>query len=173
MKKKGFTFAELLVVIAILGIMVSVAVPSIGSTVKYTEKNMTNTVHKILVNAIEGWVKDNYDPSQRPDSFTSVNSQGHPVYMYINNSEIYRNSNLQLSGGSFTLERTPSANQVHVTFEKGVLTTSYYTNVSNPPDVKVVFGVYELTADKSAVAGYDNKLREGYIVKDAYKEVGR
>ena len=65
-KSRGFALIELIVVIVILGILLTMVVPTMSQTREGVSKNQANTIHKIFVNAIDYWIKDNINPAQRP-----------------------------------------------------------------------------------------------------------
>lgn len=143
-RKNAFTFIELLIVVAILGLLLMIASPSFVQSRQFHQKNMVNTTNKVLISAINYWIKDNIDPSQRPSDFNSRNSQGKAVFEYISNREILSTKN---SDGSYTgksnlwietigdpkqnnrVIRTnakPSDDRLDIQFEKGILTVGYF-----------------------------------------------
>lgn len=160
-KRNGFTFAELIVIVAIIGILVSMAVPSIEPALRYTEKNKVNVVHKILINAVDSWVKANYDAAQRPDNINSKNSQGRAVYEYISSQEVYQGANL-IKGTDRVTFGPKEAEKVFVKFEKGVITTEFVNDPAQPSTYKKIFGMYEL--DGEEIKDYNSLLNLNYIV---------
>lgn len=57
--KKGFTLIELLAVIAVLGLIISVAMPSIMRAVRKTDKNLCKNKSELILSAAEIYAQDN------------------------------------------------------------------------------------------------------------------
>ena len=165
-KYKGFSMMEMMVVIAIMSILMMIAIPNMGQVFSFTNKNMINTTNKVIISAIDYWVKDNRNPSQRPDNFNSQNSQGKKVFEYISNNGIYNYTNMQIQKNADGLEYMSFKSDVDapiiVEFMNGRL-------VITPKEEKykkntVVYGVFELDSKKEKILGYESKKQNGFIV---------
>ena len=166
-KYKGFSMMEMMVVIAIMSILMMISIPNMGQVFSFTNKNMINTTNKVIMSAIDYWVKDNRNPSQRPDNFNSQNSQGKRVFEYISNNEIYNYTNMQIQKNTDGSEYMSFKSDVKdipiiVEFERGRLVVSpreekYKKNT-------VVYGVFELDSKKEKILGYESKKQNGFIV---------
>ena len=166
-KYKGFSMMELMVVIAIMSILMMIAIPNMGQVFSFTNKNMINTTNKVIISAIDYWVKDNRNPSQRPDNFNSQNSQGKRVFEYISNNEIYNYTNMQIqknADGSEYMSFKSGEKDIPITvkFEEGVLSITPKEEKYKEKN-KVVYGVFELDLDKK-IKDYENKKQNGLIV---------
>ena len=165
-KYKGFSMMEMMVVIAIMSILMMISIPNMGQVFSFTNKNMINTTNKVIISAIDYWVKDNRNPSQRPDNFNSQNSQGKRVFEYISNNEIYNYTNMQIQKNTDNSEYMSFKSDVDapiiVEFMNGRL-------VITPKEEKykkntVVYGVFELDSKKEKILGYESKKQNGFIV---------
>lgn len=142
-RKNAFTFIEIMIVVAILTILMMMVSPSFVQSRQFHEKNMVNTTNKVLISAINYWIKDNIDPSQRPSDFNSRNSQGKAVFEYISNREILstRDSSGAITGKSNLWIETISGSanttvlrtnaplndgMLNIQFEKGILNVGYF-----------------------------------------------
>ena len=88
-KSGGFTLVELITVVVILGILLMMVVPTMSETRDGVGRNQANTTHKIFVNAIDYWIKDNIKPAQTPENFFIKNSQRKNVVDYISVYDVY------------------------------------------------------------------------------------
>ena len=158
-KYKGFSMMEMMVVIAIMSILMMIAIPNMGQVFSFTNKNMINTTNKVIISSIDYWVKDNRNPSQRPDNFNSQNSQGKKVFEYISNNEIYNYTNMQIQknadGSEYMSFKSDVDAPIIVEFMNGRL-------VITPREEKykkntVVYGVFELDSKKEKILGYESK----------------
>ena len=165
-KYKGFSMMEMMVVIAIMSILMMIAIPNMGQVFSFTNKNMINTTNKVIISAIDYWVKDNRNPSQRPDNFNSQNSQGKKVFEYISNNGIYNYTNMQIQknadGSEYMSFKSDVDAPIIVEFMNGRL-------VITPKEEKykkntVVYGVFELDSKKEKILGYESKKQNGFIV---------
>ena len=86
-RRKGYTLVELTVVLIILGIMM-LGIPNAAQAFRYQQKAEMISMHKVMIAAIDSWVSDNADPTQKPADFNAVNSQGRRVYQYIGDFEV-------------------------------------------------------------------------------------
>ena len=125
-KYKGFSMMELMIVIAIMAILMMIAITNMRQVFSLTNKNMINTTNRVIISAIDYWVKDNRNPSQRPDNFNSQNSQGKKVFEYISNNGIYNYTNMQIqknADGSEYISFKSDEKDIPITvkFEEGVL----------------------------------------------------
>ena len=166
-KYKGFSMMEMMVVIAIMSILMMISIPNMGQVFSFTNKNMINTTNKVIISAIDYWVKDNRNPSQRPDNFNSENSQGKKVFEYISNNEIYNYTNMQIqknTDGSEYMSFKSDVKDIPITveFEEGVLSITPKEEKYKEKN-KVVYGVFELDLDKK-IKDYENKKQNGLIV---------
>ena len=166
-KYKGFSMMEMMVVIAIMSILMMISIPNMGQVFSFTNKNMINTTNKVIISAIDYWVKDNRNPSQRPDNFNSQNSQGKKVFEYISNNEIYNYTNMQMqknADGSEYISFKSDEKDIPITvkFEEGVLSITPKEEKYKEKN-KVVYGVFELDLDKK-IKDYENKKQNGLIV---------
>lgn len=59
--KKGFTLAELLCVIIIIGILFTLAIPSITNIINNEKDNISETMQSIILQALELYIQDNSD----------------------------------------------------------------------------------------------------------------
>ena len=167
-KYKGFSMMELMVVIAIMSILMMIAIPNMGQVFSFTNKNMINTTNKVIISAIDYWVKDNRNPSQRPDNFNSQNSQGKRVFEYISNNEIYNYTNMHIQKNTDNSEYMTFKSDVKdipiiVEFERGRLVVSPKEEKYKEKNT-VVYGVFELNSSKTEIEGYDSKKENGLIV---------
>ena len=164
-KSRGFALVELIVVVIILGV----------------SKNQTNTIHKIFVNAIDYWVKDNINPAQRPDNFFSKNSQGKNVLDYISVNDVYDYTNISKDSSSPTGYNlnTPfvaDSRQVEVKFEKGVLKTTFMFEEpdgsfsSRGDKASLTYGIYDMDPSGN-IKDYNNYVNNKYIVVNDYVEL--
>lgn len=185
-KSRGFALIELLVVIIILGILLTMVVPTMSITRNGVSKNQTNTIHKIFVNAIDYWVKDNINPAQRPDNFFSKNSQGKNVLDYISVKDVLDYTNISKDSSSPTGYNlnTPfvaDSRQVEVKFDKGVLKTRFIfeePDGSFPPEtddkrrdkVSLTYGIYDMDSSGN-IKDYNNYVNNKYIVVNDYVEL--
>lgn len=139
-RKKAFTFIEIMIVVAILSILLLMVTPSFVQSRAYHQRNLVNTTNKILISAIDYWIKDNFDPSQRPSDFNSRNSQGKAVFEYISNREIlsFRDSNNNITGrsnlwidGNILRTNAPLTDgMLDINFQRGILTIGYFDGTS-------------------------------------------
>lgn len=176
-KNLGFTFMELMIVLAILSILMMIAIPSFRPSQEYVQKNMLNTTNKIIVSAINYWIKDNIDPSQRPDNFNSKNSQNKSVYEYISNAEIlsrkdssgnfFGKSNLWIDGSEMKDDLTLKPGMMEIKLEKGVLTTSYI-NDSLIQSHKKEYVLFPLISGKTREESYNFWKNKNYIIEKGY-----
>ena len=175
-KYKGFSMMEMMVVIAIMSILIMVAIPNMGQVFSFTNKNMINTTNKVIISAIDYWVKDNRNPSQRPDNFNSQNSQGKKVFEYISNKEIYNYTNMQIqknADGSEYMSFKSDEKDIPITvkFEEGVLSITPKEEKYKEKNT-VVYGVFELNNDKTEIVDYESKKQNGFIVGAIKKREG-
>lgn len=186
-KKRGFTIIEMTLVVAILSILILLAVPSFKSSANYMHKNSTNTIHKVLANAIEYWSKDNINPIQKPANFNSINSQGHTVIEYLSNKDIIKDTNLKIEKKEVTINErgdkktvqyttvdSSATGVVDVIFEDGVLHTIFINDDgTHNDDISVVFKVFDdLEYDKASnkVTGQKTLKEKNMLLYDIYKE---
>ena len=180
-KSRGFALVELIVVVIILGVLLMMLVPTMSITRNGVSKNQTNTIHKIFVNAIDYWVKDNINPAQRPDNFFSKNSQGKNVLDYISVNDVYDYTNISKDSSSSTGYNlnTPfvaDSRQVEVKFEKGVLTTKFMFeepdgSFSSRRDMaSLTFGIYDMDPSGN-IKDYNIYVNYKYIVVNDYVEL--
>lgn len=175
-KYKGFSMMEMMVVIAIMSILIMVAITNMGQVFSFTNKNMINTTNKVIISAIDYWVKDNRNPSQRPDNFNSQNSQGKKVFEYISNKEIYNYTNMQIqknADGSEYMSFKSDEKDIPITvkFEEGVLSITPKEEKYKEKNT-VVYGVFELNNDKTEIVDYESKKQNGFIVGAIKKREG-
>lgn len=175
-KYKGFSMMEMMVVIAIMSILIMVAIPNMGQVFSFTNKNMINTTNKVIISAIDYWVKDNRNPSQRPDNFNSQNSQNKKVFEYISNKEIYNYTNMQIqknADGSEYMSFKSDEKDIPITvkFEEGVLSITPKEEKYKEKNT-VVYGVFELNNDKTEIVDYESKKQNGFIVGAIKKREG-
>ena len=154
---------ELMIVIVIMAILMMIAIPNTRQVFSFTNKNMINTTNKVIISSIDYWVKNNRNPSQRPDNFNSQNSQGKKVFEYISNKEIYNYTNMQIqknADGSEYMSFKSGEKDIPITvkFEEEVLSIT-----PKEEKYKVVYGVFELDLDKK-IKDYENKKQNGLIV---------
>ena len=180
-KSRGFALVELIVVVIILGVLLMMLVPTMSITRNGVSKNQTNTIHKIFVNAIDYWVKDNINPAQRPDNFFSKNSQGKNVLDYISVNDVYDYTNISKDSSSSTgynLNTTfvADSRQVEVKFEKGVLTTKFMFEEpdgsfsSRRDKASLTYGIYDMDPSGN-IENYNNYVNNKYIVVNDYVEL--
>ena len=167
-KYKGFSMMELMIVIVIMAILMMIAIPNTRQVFSFTNKNMINTTNKVIISSIDYWVKDNRNPSQRPDNFNSQNSQGKRVFEYISNNEIYNYTNMQIQKNTDNSEYMTFKSDVKdipiiVEFERGRLVVSPKEEKYKEKNT-VVYGVFELNSSKTEIEGYDSKKENGLIV---------
>lgn len=162
--------AELIVVIAIISILLLVVSPPFKPTQNYISKNLTNTTHKILVNAIDYWSRDNIEPLQKPANFNSVNSQNHKVYEYISNKEIYNNTNIKIENGNLIKDTSKTKNIIDVDFNDGVLkTTCLDENGSNI--VQLIYPVFKLNPATNSIEDISYKKDTNMLIVNDYKPI--
>lgn len=176
-KNLGFTFMELMIVLAILSILMMIAIPSFRPSQNYVEKNMLNTTNKIIIGAIDYWIKDNIDPSQRPDNFNSKNSQNKSVYEYISNTEILSRkdssgnfvgkSNLWIDGAEMKDNLTLKPGMMEIKLEKGVLTTSYINDAHSKSHEKE-YVLFTIISGKTRDESYKFWKDKNYIIEKNY-----
>ena len=178
-KSRGFALVELIVVVIILGVLLMMLVPTMSITRNGVSKNQTNTIHKIFVNAIDYWVKDNINPAQRPDNFFSKNSQGKNVLDYISVNDVYDYTNISKDSSSPTGYNlnTPfvaDSRQVEVKFEKGVLKTRFMFEdgsfSSRRDKASLTYGIYDMDPSGN-IENYNNYVNNKYIVVNDYVEL--
>lgn len=167
-KVKAFTLYELVLVVAILGILMGIAIPSLLPATNFANKNKVNTMHKVCISAIDSWIRANYDPIQRPDNFNSRNSQGVAVYEYIKSKEIFSMSNLEIDKmQDFLRQKDQEIGKVYITFNNGVLKTTYAASQAEiddqKPELQIVHGVFELDEEEN-IMYYEEKKFLNYIV---------
>lgn len=63
LNKKGFTLVELLVVVIILGVIMSIAIPSITSSVERSKEKQKKQIENIVLSAAKIYVSDHEDVS--------------------------------------------------------------------------------------------------------------
>ena len=175
-KYKGFSMMEMMVVIAIMSILMMIAIPNMGQVFSFTNKNMINTTNKVIISAIDYWVKDNRNPSQRPDNFNSQNSQGKKVFEYISNKEIYNYTNMQIQKNADDSEYMSFKSDekdipITVKFEEGVLSITPKEEKYKEKNT-VVYGVFELNNDKTEIVDYESKKQNGFILGAIKKRKG-
>lgn len=180
-KSRGFALIELIVVIVILGILLTMVVPTMSQTREGVSKNQANTTHKIFVNAIDYWIKDNINPAQRPDNFFSKNSQGKNVLDYISIKDVLDSTNISKDSSSPTGYNlnTPfvaDSRQVEVKFEKGVLKTRFMFEEpdgsfsSRGDKASLTYGIYDIDPSGN-IKDYNNYVNNKYIVVNDYVEL--
>lgn len=59
MNKKGFTLAEVLAVIVLMGILVTIAIPTINTITNNINKRLFNTKKELILTSAEKYAKDN------------------------------------------------------------------------------------------------------------------
>lgn len=69
LNKKGFTLVELLVVIVILGVIMSIAIPSITSSIERSKDKQKEQIIKLIVSAGELYV-DKHKNTVKPGQIT-------------------------------------------------------------------------------------------------------
>ena len=180
-KSRGFTLVELTVVVVIIGILLMMVTPTMSITRNGVSKNQTNTIHKIFVNAVDYWIKDNINPAQRPANFFSKNSQGKEVLDYISVRDVFDSTNISKDSGSATGYNlnTPFVDgerQIQVTFEKGVLKTRFMfkepdgTFSSEGDRASLTYGIYDMDASGN-VKDYNILVNTKFIVTGNYVEL--
>ena len=70
LNKKGFTLVELLVVIVILGVIMSIAIPSITSSIERSKDKQKTQIIKLIVSAGELYVDKHKNTVQQGKSIT-------------------------------------------------------------------------------------------------------
>ena len=162
-KSGGFTLVELITVVVILGILLMMVVPTMSETRDGVGKNQANTTHKIFVNAIDYWVKDNINPAQRPANFFS------------------KSTNISKDSGSANGYKlnTPFVDgyrQVEVKFERGVLKTTFMlaepdgTFSSRGDKASLTYGIYDMDSSGN-VKDYNTLVNNKFIVIGNYVEL--
>lgn len=180
-KSRGFTLPELIVIVIIIGILLMTVVPTMSITKNGVSKNQTNTTHKLFVNAVDYWVKDNINPAQRPANFFSKNSQGKNVLDYIAVNDVFQITNISKDGASATGYNlnTPYVDgerQIEVTFDRGVLKTKFMFpesdgSFSSEGDrASVTYGIYDLDASGNVI-DYNTLVTNKFIVVGNYVEL--
>lgn len=180
-KSRGFTLVELITVVVILGILLMMVVPTMSETRDGVGRNQANTTHKIFVNAIDYWIKDNINPAQRPANFFSKNSQGKNVLDYISVNDVFQSTNISKDSSSATGYKlnTPFVDgyrQVEVKFERGVLKTRYMyaesdgTFSSRGDKASLTYGIYDMDSSGN-VKDYNTLLNNKFIVIGNYVEL--
>jgi len=158
-----------------------VAIPNMGQVFSFTNKNMINTTNKVIISAIDYWVKDNINPAQRPDNFFSKNSQGKNVLDYISVNDVYDYTNISKDSSSPTGYNlnTPfvaDSRQVEVKFEKGVLKTTFMFEEpdgsfsSRGDKASLTYGIYDMDPSGN-IKDYNNYVNNKYIVVNDYVEL--
>lgn len=180
-KSRAFTLVELVIVVVILGVLLMMVVPTMSETRDGVAKNQTNTTHKIFVNAVDYWIKDNINPAQRPANFFSKNSQGKNVLDYIAVKDVFDSTNISKDSGSangYNLN-TPFVaeyRQVEVKFERGVLKTTFMyaesdgTFSSRGNKASLTYGIYDLDASGN-VKDFNTLVNNKFIVIGNYVEL--
>lgn len=114
-KKKGFTLFEVIIVIAVMGILMSMAAPSLRNMANIGRSLSNSEKHKMVVFAIQTWTDENKWAYQRPGDFVVKNSQGKTVVDYIKETELKPS----MISGEVVLEDSTCK----IFFKKGVLRT--------------------------------------------------
>ncbi|EJP21377.1 prepilin-type cleavage/methylation N-terminal domain protein [Peptostreptococcaceae bacterium AS15] len=180
-KSRAFTLVELVTVVVIIGILLMMVVPTMSETRDGVSKNQTNTTHKIFVNAIDYWIKDNINPAQRPANFFSKNSQGKNVLDYIAVKDVFDSTNISKDSGSANGYKlnTPFVaeyRQVEVKFERGVLKTTFMfsesdgTFSSRGDKASLTYGIYDMDASGN-IKDYNTLVNNKFIVVGNYVEL--
>jgi len=180
-KSGGFTLVELITVVVILGILLMMVVPTMSETRDGVGRNQANTTHKIFVNAIDYWIKDNINPAQRPANFFSKNSQGKNVLDYISVNDVFQSTNISKDSSSATGYKlnTPfedGSRQIEVKFERGVLKTTFMfaepdgSFSSRGDKASLTYGIYDMDAS-GRIKDYNTLVNNKFIVIGNYVEL--
>ena len=83
LNKKGFTLVELLVVIVILGVIMSIAIPSITSSIERSKDKQKTQIIKLIESAGELYVDKHKNTVTPPITLNHLMKKGHYVDILV------------------------------------------------------------------------------------------
>lgn len=88
LNKKGFTLVELLAVIVILGVIMLIAIPSVGTIISNSRKNSFVSSGKMYISTMQNYMAEKMDDSSYCINVTELNDSKTADKSPINNEEI-------------------------------------------------------------------------------------
>ena len=177
-RHKGYTLVELTVVLIILGIMM-LGIPNAAQAFRYRQKSDMISMHKVMIAAIDNWIADNADPTQKPADFNAVNSQGRRVYQYIGDVEVLDKVMLKFDTSKKLEEQVGRTvfepfnvqiwdkieiNTKNVDFTKGILTTKTTETGKKRHVDDLKYSVLPLDSDGKKIYDFENLKKKHILV---------